>query len=170
MGIRRWAGFLLSAGLGALPSMLPGQDVQLGSRIRVTAPTLGLNKTVGTFQGMLADSLRLDSVVVPLRSVSRLEVSRGTSRAWGQGLVMGLAAGALAGVAVGASACEEGFVFSASSCVAAAGLGGGLAGMLVGTVVGTFIKHEKWTRLHLEPLVAERGGGAGLRLGLALTF
>lgn len=168
MGIRRWAGFLLTAGLSALPSMLPGQDVQLGSRIRVTAPALGLNKTVGRFQGLLADSLRLDSTVVPLRSISRLEVSRGRSSAWSKGLVMGLAGGALAGVALGASACEEGFVFSAGSCVAAAGLGGGLAGMLVGGVVGAFIRHEKWAPLHLQPLIAERSGG--LRLGITLAI
>lgn len=169
MGIRRWAGFLLSAGLGALPSVLPGQDVQLGGRIRVTAPALGLNKTVGRFQGLLADSLRLDSMVVPLRSISRLEVSRGRSSSWSRGLVMGLAGGALAGVALGASACEEGFVFSAGSCVAAAGVGGALAGGLVGAVVGAFIKHEKWAPLQLRTLIAERGGN-GLRLGIALAI
>jgi hypothetical protein len=168
MRIRTWAGLLLSAGLGAVPSMLPGQDVQLGSRIRVTAPALGLNQTVGRFQGLLADSLRLDTVVVPLRAVTRLEVSRGTSSAWSKGLGIGLLGGALLGVGAGAAGCEDGF-FSGGECTAAAGLGGALAGGLLGALVGTFIKHEKWEPLHLQTLIAGRGSN-GLRLGVALTI
>lgn len=166
---RRWAGLLFLPVVGAPLSTLAGQEVHLGSRIRVTAPTLGLQKSVGMFQGLIADSLRLDSLVVPLRSISRLEFSRGQSTAIGQGAGMGAAGGLLLGVAIGASACEEGLL-SEGGCVFLAGMGGAVGGMMLGAMMGALVKQEHWSTLRLEPLIAGSGfiPGFGLALGISL--
>ena len=70
-------------------------------------------------------------------------------------------------VAIGAAACQEGFL-TEGGCVFLAGMGGAAAGMLVGAVVGSFVMREDWRTLRVEPLTAGSGVTAGLSLRLWL--
>jgi len=161
------------------PSLKPGQ------RVRVTAPSVGLNRTVGTVwavrgrdivlqpdapppawsrSGYQADSL---DVVVSLDSVRAIEVSVGRHGHGGVGALIGA-------VVVG-----TGFGFLAGSCQgfmcpspgAVAGVTA-LLGGLVGGVVGSGIVTDDWASV---PLSRARIGviatpGRRLGLGASLAF
>jgi hypothetical protein len=147
-----------------------------GTRVRVTAPSLGVYRQAATLEaaggGVLTVSA--DSTVqYPLSAVALLEVYSGRSHPWrgaGIGFLAGYAAGFLVWLtAVGG--CYEGA--TTTSCAAVlGGSSGAVFGTLTGALVGGFLwRTDKWdevplrdTRVHLAPQQN------GFSLGLSLRF
>ena len=63
--------------------------VTVGDRVRVTAPTLDIDKYTGTLGAMDSDTLIVDGLRVALTSVTRLDIHRGTKSNAGKGAVVG---------------------------------------------------------------------------------
>jgi hypothetical protein len=169
----------------------------LGARVRVTAPTaLTPRRQAGTMLALRGDSLvfqlegRPDSVTLPMRQVTKLDVSRGEHSHGLEGMFLG----ALAGVAVGAvlesrassqsdasSGCKDaGCAFLSGAAAAGASYGNQflpLAGLLLGGIgggiVGLAYESERWE--HVPPRTAGRvsvvpAPHGGVALSLAVRF
>jgi len=163
------AGAPVAAG-GQAPASL-----EAGSRVRLTAPSLGLEQAVGVLDRTTDESLVVRFVrprgaerveTVPRRHVTELAVSTGQrSRAakWaGGGLLLGAIAGAAGGLASGSN---DGF-FSRGELAAAGAMLGGLFGGAFGLVMGALNPEDVWA-----PVPA--GGPApvvGLRLGVMVRL
>jgi hypothetical protein len=139
------------------------QPLQPGQRVRVTAPTLDMDRHEETFQQLRGDTLVVISTRCPLSDVARLEEYRGRKLwGWWKGGLIGLAVGAGAGLAVGASSDCTSWDQSEEWCTGVgAGIGAG-AGLLVGTAVGFAIKTDRWEDVPLDRVrvgvVSERDG------------
>jgi hypothetical protein len=142
--------------------------VDVGSRVRVTLAGAESRRVAGTVVHVGNDSLSLvsgrDTTAVAVRSISRLELSRGR-RSFGGGAVLGGAIGAGLGTAGAlawvASSCFKSATSTGGNCptgVSAAGivLGGGA----VGALVGVLIRPERWARVGWTGLRASVGPGA----------
>jgi hypothetical protein len=162
------------------PPLTPGQ------RVRVTAPSAGLDHAVGTIRAANGREIvigvrrfqaerggyggRTDTlnVVVSLDSLRSMEVVIGTRTHFWLGAGIGAA---IVGLPLGFwGATSRGF-FTASPGLAAAGLfGGGLVGGLLGGIVGATIVTDRWGNVplggdRLSLRVAPNG-----RLGLGASF
>ncbi len=155
--------------------------VNVGDRVRLTAPTLDIDKYDGTLRAMDRDTLIVDSLRVALLSVTRLDVHRGRKSNAGKGaLVGGIVGGVLGGVAgaVLAGFCEMngGSSQPASECrpafMAVGTLAVGGFGALVGVVVGAGSTGDRWEEVSLDRLrvsfAPQRDGRFGL--GLSVRF
>ena len=164
--------------------------VEVGSRVRVTAIDLGLEKQSASLQGLRGDTLDLfvvqgggSIVSVPLASVTEFATLQSTSRRTVIGALIGSAVGFSAGVivlAVAHEGCEGGGFFSwgrrycgtAPPEAELAAVAGALLGAGVGAVVGYFINTERWEEVPLDRLqlnmVPLRDGG--FALGVSVTF
>jgi hypothetical protein len=137
-----------------------------GARVRVRSPTIADGALIGRVVFWRGDTLRLlpqrrvDTVVVSLSNVTRLEVSRARRRPWLKYGALGFAAGAALGAIVG------GIVGAVENCeglsecgpaldVAVLGTIGGVVGVVVGTAVGAMRRVDRW-----EPVVLARRVGA----------
>jgi hypothetical protein len=137
-----------------------------GARVRVRSPAIADGALIGRVVSWRGDTLRLlpqrrvDTVLVSLLNVTRLEVSRARRRPWLKYGVLGFAAGAalgaIAGGIVGAledceglSECGPGFT------AGALGIVGSMAGSIVGLAVGATRRLDQW-----EPVVPARRIGA----------
>ena len=150
--------------------------VQVGTRVRVTAPELDLERYDGTLVAVRGDTLTVGTVHVPLTSVTRLDVHRGRTGNWRKGAKIGALVGLPTGLALGVlfqqwchSIGDVGdpcWVFVPASAVAV-----GLAGGLVGAAVGAF-KRDRWEEVPLErlsvSLTPQRDGG--FALGFSVRF
>lgn len=145
----------------------------------MTAPTLFSEPVTGTLISITANSLLLADrpdrrLVIPSKSLMRLEVSRGTNRA----LLWGTLAGAVAGGIVTATFLEPFCTDRDNSC----GAGTVLFGVgvlfvpttLIGAVLGASLTNERWEEVSLEVI---RVGGtigtgpdapAGFRLSISI--
>ena len=151
------AGAVLFLGAGAMAAPLGAQVVlQPGAKVRVTAPTAGVDRFQGTViaTGDTIDVSRGDARIrVPAAAVTRLELSRGKSRLAGAG--RGALWGAGIGLALGAitsgqrdeySDCDEVAPFvecepiSSGEWLAYNTAGGAIWGTLIGAIVGK----ERW--------------------------
>jgi hypothetical protein len=144
-----------------------------GSRVRVTAPDYDLRQATGRVLDLTADSITIDrdgwspNVTLPVRNVSRLEVSIGKRPGLGfvKGAGAGFVLGTLAGLAFGAlqyATCEEelcGLWF-----VVAVPTGAG-AGLIIGGIVGIARPPDRWEEVSL----AGQSGRAS-RIGLSISF
>ena len=173
---------LLLAVLAVTPfTSVAAQDsppVRPGSRVRVTAPELNLNKYDGTLRVMPDDTLIVDTLRIALLSVRRLEVRRApkargltVSMYGGVGLVLGAATGALT-VPLTTSSCVtlEQSPVTQQDCLGGLAQGPyakraiqvGLVGMVIGIVVGLEVSRERWHEVPLDQLrvtfVPEGGG------------
>ncbi|HEV2749215.1 MAG TPA: hypothetical protein VGV12_01685 [Gemmatimonadales bacterium] len=124
----------------------------------------------GTVVAVGGDSLSLarghgrDTSAVSLRSISRLELSRGRRSVGGGALVggaIGAGVGAAGALVWAASSCFKSSTSTGGNCPtggSAAGivLGGGAAGALVGVLV----RPERWVRVGWTGLRASVGPGA----------
>jgi uncharacterized membrane protein len=138
-----------------------------GARVRVRSPAIADGALIGRVVSWRGDTLRLlpqrrvDTVLVSLLNVTRLEVSRARRRPWLKYGVLGFAAGAalgaIAGGIVGALEDCEGHGSECGPGFGAAVLGtvGGLVGLVVGTAVGAIRRVDRW-----EPVVPARRIGA----------
>jgi len=173
----------------------------LGARVRVTAPTaLTPTRQAGTVLGLAGDSLvlrlegRKDSVALPMRQVTKLDISRGEHSHGARGAVFGALAGLLVGVVVETrvssrsdtgSDCKDAgcaLVSGAAAAGAAAGaaigdalipLGCLVAGAIGGGIIGLAFESERWERV--SPQAARRVGVAptpngGVAFSLSVRF
>ena len=128
--------------------------VEPGARVRVTAPDLGINKYTGVLEGVVGDTLAVDTLRLPLASVTRFEVHSGRKSRVGRGALIGAAIGVGSGAVLGAIVESESCgLFGGEPCpVEGAAKGaiilGGL-GALVGTVVGALTKTDRWEAVPL---------------------
>jgi hypothetical protein len=181
-----WLCASLSAVLLALsPTDLVAQfaEVQPGARVRLRAPGVVAGRYTGVVLSRSADSMTVSraagsAVVVPMRAVTSLELSRGKSRAvgagkgalWGGGS-MGLLFAALPG---SVKECQR--TTSGTRCtnvsVGEAMLVGAAGGAVWGALIGALIGAERWERAELPvrvvlmPGLDGRGVQAMIRVGM----
>jgi hypothetical protein len=143
--------------------------VEEGSRVRLSLAGPDEKRLTGTVAAVGGESLSLvagggrDTTTVPLRSISRLELSRGRRSMEG---------GALLGGAIGAGLGAAGtLVWVASSCFKTGTSSGGncptggtaagviLAGGAGGALVGVLVRPERWVRVGWTGLRASVGPG-----------
>lgn len=154
-----------------------GIPLEVGSRIRITAPDMGIEQRPATVEAVRGNTLVVlaDSTLnVPLASVARLDVYRGRKsfgvvKGAGYGALIGAGTGLVSGLIYGASNEAECPVIDESPegpCPllygAVLGLAGGMTGALVGFVAGALIKTDRWeevtpARFSLTPAVTYDG-------------
>ena len=150
---------------------LAAQDtLSAGDKVRVT--TAG-ERVVGYWVSLDDNRLTLrtedldSSLVLPLASLTKLEVSRGQKSAIAKGAGIGFLVGAGVGAGVGALlGAGLGEDVCSGGCVSAlAGIGalaGGAAGTLIGLGIGAGSKSDRWETVSLDRIrisVTPRGGG-----------
>ena len=152
-----------------------------GDIVRVTAPSMDVEKGVGTVAALETDTLvvqvgeRADALQVPLADVTRLEVHRGRQSSADTGVLIGAGAGAAAGVITALALCagdecraydarELGAVFLG---VVGAGLGAG-----IGYIIGSNIQTDRWEEVPLGELRVglTPHGRRGLAVSLSVAF
>ena len=162
-------------------SGLSGQDIPPiapGTRVRITAPSAGADKLIGTVVPSPVDTLmvrpadRMTAVAIPLASVTRLEVRFGQKSHLLLGAAIGFVAGA-ASLGIGSAVdCNQADSDCAKHQTVTLTALGGLSGGAVGALLGSFIHSDRWERVVLErmrvSLVPADGGR--LRIGLMVGF
>ena len=131
--------------------------VTVGTRVRVTAPDLDIDKYDGTVAAVRGDTLTVGTVQVPLASVTRLDVHKGRKGNVGKGAIIGTLVGVPTGLALGVfyqQACSNTSDIG-ETCLALIPIGAvavGLAGALVGGTIGALIKTDRWEEVPLDQL------------------
>ena len=153
-------------------------NIELGSRVRVTAPTIGLSKYTGTLMATDNDTLVVDTLSIPMRALTGLDVHRGVKSNAGKGAING-------GLITGALGLAFTIAFIASDCD---GWGCGSAGEQVwgmvlipaifalpgagiGALIGASSTHDKWEEMPLDRFrlsLAPRRDG--FSVGLSVRF
>ena len=174
--------------LAVVPLFIPLQSItaqqappiEAGARVRVTAPDLGLKKSVGTCLELSDGSMRfapppgVDPQTIPFASMTRLDVHRGRHGHPWLGAGIGFLAGAATGAVFGSALCKEtdcteedkGDVVVASAAIFGAG------GALLGALFGAAFQTDRWEEVPLDQLrvsfVPQRDGR--FALGLSVEF
>lgn len=176
------AAVLVADAASAVGQVIP--SIGQGSRVRITAPSLGLNEAVGTVKEATDEALVVQFEfprrvgTVDRSEIGKMDVSiqpqRKVLKSVGVGLLVGAGTGAIIGLASG----DDQGTFLAFTAEEKALMGGavlGLTGVVVGLIVGLVRRQDVWSpvlpgdvSLTVVPLVHERG--AGLNVGLALRF
>jgi hypothetical protein len=142
-----------------------------GSRIRLSAPTVAVERIEGTVIQMDQTSVSISagdraSVSVPRESITRLEVNTGRHRQ--------TKAGALTGAVIGAALGAAHPCFAMVGCdeqnAGAAALIYGLTGAGYGAIVGALIKVDRWTALPLDRVRVTPVATPGRGVGLSVSF
>lgn len=134
--------------------------VEPGDRVRVSAPGVVEGQVVGTIEKLSPDTCVLQvedqlwPVVLPLASVTRLEVSRGSGSKTGLGILIGAGVGFLGGYLIGtqSSLCEECGGSSSGKTGLAFGTFLGLLGAAAGGELGAKNRVERWEDVPIERL------------------
>lgn len=163
------------------------RTVSPGARVRVTAPALASKKLVGTVQKLDADTLTLNvkgwrtPLLIPLRSLDCLEMSRERKSRFlqglGAGVLVGIGAG-LVGYGYGLQQAEDPDNPTSEEEAGAgqigilAGLAVGLPAALIGGVIGAMLNIEKWDKIPIRKarLGLKPYGGRGLIFSASLSF
>jgi hypothetical protein len=161
----------LVLGLAARVAVAQGDDLRVGSRIRVTAPGVVAGRTTATLVGRTADSLTIapedtQPLTIATARLTALDVSRGRSRS------AGAARGVLWSVPVGVAA---GFIAESAqrrcrTCGSSENLSPFHAALLLtalgGAGIGALIGRETWVSLDPVPrvTVAPHGGQPAIAL------
>ena len=168
---------LFSVDLPAL-SAQESPSIDPDSRVRVTAPSCGLESSSGTLDWTGGDTLLFSTgssaVLCPVTSVTSLELSRSRKISLGRAIgfpVAGFFVGGITGGLIAYSTCAPcNYELEGLAPVFGAALGSGI-GYAAGLVVG-LIPHEAWDRVRLRRMSIDvapiREGGA--KLGLRLAF
>ena len=174
---------LLAADASSVVGQVTASTVP-GSRVRLTAPYLGLSEAIGTVQEATDEALvvrfeyprRLETV--DRSEITAMEVSTRGQRKVLKSVGVGFLVGAVSGVLIGfLSGDDQGsfLAFTAEEKAVIFGIGLGLTGAAAGLVVGLLRRPDVWSPtlpanvdLTILPVVRERG--AGVHLGLALRF
>ncbi len=177
--------------LAVLPLLIPLQSItaqqappiETGGRIRVTAPTLGVDKLVGTSVEADATRIRVQAddqaspMTISLADMTRLEVSQGRKSNALKGLligsIVGVSTGAILGLAASlAESYDNPCADNEVECVAVGAAAFGVTGALVGLGIGALLKSERWEEVPLDRLrvniVPHRDGR--FALGLSVAF
>jgi hypothetical protein len=160
------------------------EPVAEGDRVRVWAPSVGVEGWVGTLLALRPDTIVVGNsknLVLEISSLTKLEVSRGNESKAGTGGIIGFVGGAVAGAVIClASECSitvgSGDGDSRSDpldenplvSVGLAAVVGGAVGYGVGVLIGSTIKVDRWEEIPLDQLrvtIAPCPGG-GLSVGL----
>jgi len=146
----------------------------------LTKKQLRRDQFVGTLQGRRDDDvvIRLESpeteLAVPVKSVTRLQYSRGMGGCAVQGASIGIVAGAAGGVALALIACSAGDCESDGRTLIATLFGGvgAIAGAGIGAITGAQMRCERWQTVKIKDLPYGEGlpPENGIRLGLALPM
>ena len=136
---------------------LSAQTIKPGSDVRVD---VGLRSYQGRVRQLTADSLVMDTVRLPLHSVTRIAVHR-RSHPW-EGAFIGLLVGGIGGAAFGSASYEECVPEGWFDCMLApqsegqaavlGGILGGSFGAAFGAVLGAGIKTDRWEEVPLDRL------------------
>jgi len=138
-------------------------SVAPGDTVRVTAPSMDMDDSVGTVAALETDTLtvqveeRADALYVPLADVTKLEVRRGQKSNVGKGALIGLGVGALMGVGLGllvvegGEACDRGVQDCWQAIPAGAGLLGAV-GAGLGALIGLGARIDRWETVPLDQL------------------
>ncbi len=149
---------------------LPGESraVEVGSRVRVTAPEGGTQPLVGTVVGLEPHAMLVQSGTagastrIALGPTTTLEVSGGRRSKAGRGALLGAAVGAMPGLWLTFGDYDtDDYSPGAVAAIGAA------AGAAVGAAVGWALKSEQWLPAELPSVTA---GIAPLRRGVGLSL
>lgn len=149
-----------------------------GVRVRVTAPEIDPAPIVGRVLRVEADSLHLVRqgeggiavpLSIPLDGIERLEVSDGTNRHFGKGLLIGGGIGLIGlGLIGGEGLRDTDFGYTGGFVLGGAvGLAGGAA---VGFLVGGVTRTEKWAHLPPQLWRTSARPGGGFAVALRISF
>ena len=180
--------YFLAALLVLAPVELAAQRRPLhigpGDRVRLWAPRLGIEGSVGTVLALRPDTIVVDrgeTLVLSISTLTRLEVSRGQKSGAGTGGIVGLVTGAAFGAMIGIASADTDcdWLFSHECDInkelesaALATVGGAIVGYGVGVLLGSIVKVDRWEEVPLSRLRVRlapgRGGGfsVGLRVRL----
>ena len=158
-------GFLLLILFKPFEAFAQVEGVEIGERVRITAPTVQPGKIKGTVASFTAStmtlSLRDTTLLIPYASIQKAEVMNGRKRNIGKGALIGAASGAVALGIVSAATnkpCGDGdWCFFEMSNAEAFGFGaliGALGGAVNGAIIGTFIKTDRWEEVPVRISVA----------------
>jgi hypothetical protein len=130
--------------------------VTVGDRVRVTAPTLDIDKYDGTLQAWSDDGVTVDTLQVALAQLTRLDVYRGQKgHALTGALVGAVVLGAIA-VPVGVQFCKDtnqgDTCYGAEQYVLPVVAIGVLGGALIGALIGSLVKSDRWEEIPLDQL------------------
>ena len=149
-----------------------------GQRVRIHSHEFGMNMREGFvhFDSVLVlGGSRGERMAIPLTSVTRLEVHRGTRNQVGKGALIGFGIGAgfgaLIGLGTSTQQCSM-ICFSPSESAAIGAAVIGIPGLLIGIVAGALSKSDRWEEVPLERVrvsFAPLGGGT-CSLGLSVGF
>lgn len=153
--------------------------VEPGARVRVSAPGVVAGQVVGTIKELRPDTCVLQvegrpwPLVLPLASVTQLEISRGHKSKSGIGILLGGSAGFLGGYLIGTqtSVCETcGGSESKGKTGLAFGTILGLLGAAVGGELGSKDRVEFWEEVPIERLRLSIRMYRASRLGVAASL
>ena len=158
---------------------LAAQDVPLprpGHRVRVTAPDRSVQQVEGRLLRLQADTLAVQAategsppLVIPLSSLTSLQVRRHISRRAGNGAKYGALVGGGLGVVIAVWAClsKDCGVYTVPVYLGF-GFWGGASGLLVGAVIGA-IAGRAWEEVALHQLRVRFRPQLDGRLALAFS-
>jgi len=153
-------------------------NIEPGSRVRVTAPTIGLSKYTGTFMAANNDTLVVDTLSISMRALTGLDVHRGVMSNVGRGALIGGSIGGGLGMALliigaaidcfGCAEADAGYwiwgTVAVTALLAAPGAG-------IGALIGRLSTHDNWEETplnHLHVSFAPRRDG--FAVGLSVAF
>lgn len=166
--------------------------IQIGERLRITAPQEGLVQRIGTLAAIEADTLVVKSrmthhekyaarvhstsaqvaIRVFIPSITQLELVTGRESHWLKGIGVSVITGLVVGAGMGALAgagdeCSE-LPCGAGVGAIAGGIAGGLIGIPVGVIVGGLWRTDRWQEVSLDGLrisaTRDLDGGVGLAI------
>lgn len=167
--------------------------LSIGQSVRVTSRQQEVTAEVGQVLSATSDTIviqlrgvrtvnyrqvfRTDTLVLPLATIDRLEVSRHTGHRTGRGALIGLGVGATAGFVFGAASYKpcapESFCWEPASA-AAAGMEGaailGLIGAGVGALIGSTIRADQWEAVALRTASVRVLPRHDVGLGVTIAF
>ena len=161
MRILRPALLALAMLLAVSPAARAQGALAPGMRVRVLAPALEPQWIAGTVLAADSGAVRLRvpgagaAVVVPMRGVQRVQLSRGRGRATGEGSIAGATLGALAGYLLAtAGGADVGCVNRCGGAGGGAFLMGAGVGAVFGALLGRQVRSgpERWRDLPVDAL------------------
>lgn len=163
--------FALAAGLQAQEAAVLDHD----DLVRITAPSLSPKRLQGRVASLTGDTLVLRTMdtptgrlLVPLDSITKLEVFQGTGKEWGS--FFGLFGGAVVGAGLGKVLVGDESAQGPVGGILVGAFAGGLAGYLVGTYLDWAVFGEDWEEIPVSRIRATPSGPEGPALYVSLRI
>jgi len=143
----------------------------VGDWVQITAPELDINLEKGTLMSLSTESIVVDTLDIPLNSVTQFYVYRGKKGNAGTGAIAGLTVGVIVGVGLGYVGSQVSETDDSPVPVMLVGAGVvGIAGLLVGAMFGALVKTDHWERVYLNRLSLMPTGNGRLSVNVAIRF